>query len=370
MSRPVSLPLTKLPSLEEKRHSLETCVFCPKLCRSACPVSNAEPTETLTPWGKMSMSYFAANGSVAVEPTFAAPTWGCTGCHACKGSCDHKNDVASTLLTARAAFAKEGVAPAAAMKAIERFPEHQSATADAVHELSMLPVVDPASPTAVLVGCTYARGAIAAAKDAVSATAKIVERNVSLTKECCGLPLLLAGDPEGFKAQAQRFAESVRGKRELVVVDAGCAMALKVRYAEVGVTLEPRVEVFLERAMGALDRMKTIGTDEDVRYHDPCQLSRGLGVVEPPRAIRTKLLGKAPLEFPNNRGKSVCSGGGGLVPVTMPETAKTMAKTRTQEHDDAGGGKIVTACASSLLQFRRAGADAEDIASWINRGLA
>ena len=227
----------------------------------------------------------------------------------------------------------------------------------------------PNASTSVLVGCTYARGALPVAKDAVSATSKVVGGNVCLAKECCGLPLLLAGDAEGFKAQAERFAASVKGKRELVVVDAGCAMALRVRYAEVGVSLEPRVEHFLERAMSALGRMKKIGNGEKVRYHDPCQLSRGLGVVEPPRSILTKLLGEAPLEFPNNRGKSVCSGGGGLVPVTMPEAAKTMAKTRTDEHKEAGGGKIVTACASSLLQFRRAGAEAEDIATWIDRGL-
>lgn len=315
------------------------------------------------------MSYFAANGSVALEETFAAPTWGCTGCHACKSSCDHKNDVATTLLSARDAFMKEGIAPEGAKRTVKKFPEHREKTSEAVHELSMMPVVDPNASTSVLVGCTYARGALSVAKDAVSATSKVVGGNVCLAKECCGLPLLLAGDSAGFKAQAERFAASVKGKRELVVVDAGCAMALKVRYAEAGVALEPRVEHFLERAMGALGRMKTIGKGEKVRYHDPCQLSRGLGIVEPPRSILTKLLGEAPQEFPNNRGRSVCSGGGGLVPVTMPEAAKTMAKTRADEHNEAGGGKVVTACASSLLQFRRAGVDADDIATWVDRGL-
>ena len=52
------------PSWKHGRNA-RACVFCPKLCRSACPVSNAEPRETVTPWGKMSMAYFVANESVA-----------------------------------------------------------------------------------------------------------------------------------------------------------------------------------------------------------------------------------------------------------------------------------------------------------------
>ena len=56
--------MQKLPMLEDRRGTLEKCVFCPKLCRTACPVSNAIPRETLTPWGKMSMSYFVAQGDV------------------------------------------------------------------------------------------------------------------------------------------------------------------------------------------------------------------------------------------------------------------------------------------------------------------
>ena len=86
----------KLPLLEPARSKLETCVFCPKLCRSACPVSNAEPRETLTPWGKMSSAYFAARGDVPLDESFARPAWACTGCFACRGSCDHQNDVAGT----------------------------------------------------------------------------------------------------------------------------------------------------------------------------------------------------------------------------------------------------------------------------------
>jgi dimethylglycine catabolism B len=71
MPRPDDRPFRRLPTLAPLKDTLEKCVFCPKLCRSACPVSNAEPRETITPWGKMSMAYFAARGDVPLEESFA-----------------------------------------------------------------------------------------------------------------------------------------------------------------------------------------------------------------------------------------------------------------------------------------------------------
>jgi hypothetical protein len=37
----------------------------------------------------------------------------------------------------------------------------------------------------------------------------------------------------------------------------------------------------------------------------------------------------------------------------MPEASRSIADARLEEHERAGGGRIVTACASSLLAFRR-----------------
>ncbi|MEO7094874.1 MAG: (Fe-S)-binding protein, partial [Polyangiales bacterium] len=57
----------QLPLLGRRIPELETCAFCPKLSRAACPVSNADGRETTTPWGKMTAAYLVARD--AVEPT-------------------------------------------------------------------------------------------------------------------------------------------------------------------------------------------------------------------------------------------------------------------------------------------------------------
>src|ERR1700729_736359 len=128
MTRPALRPMRVLPVLEPRRDALEKCVFCPKLCRSACPVSNAKPRETITPWGKMSAAWMAAHGDVPVDGSHAAPAWACTGCFACRESCDHRNVVADVLLDARDALTQAGVAPAGARRTIARFPRHDART--------------------------------------------------------------------------------------------------------------------------------------------------------------------------------------------------------------------------------------------------
>jgi Fe-S oxidoreductase len=361
-------PLVTLPTLKERENELKLCVYCPKLCRASCPVSNAEPRETLTPWGKISTAYFVANESVPLDNAFAAPAWACTGCGACRDSCDHRNDVTGTLLDARDAMvhANANVVPAAARRVIDAFADHAAKNRQGVRELCAKSVVREDARDAVLVGCAYVNKARSEASDVIDAAAAFCDGGVAPIEECCGLPLLLAGDKIAFAKQASRVAEETKDAARIVVADAGCAQALRTRYREVGVMLSAKVITLVEVAAENLDRLACIHAQEEerVRYHDPCQLGRGLGIYEAPRIVLTRLLGRAPDEFDRSREHARCSGGGGLVPLTMPETASDIARARI----DGNNGRIVTACASSLLMFRKTGRAADDIATWIARG--
>jgi Fe-S oxidoreductase len=379
-----------LPMLEGRRDALEKCVFCPKLCRSACPVSNAEPRETITPWGKMSLAWMAAHGDVPVDGAHAAPAWACTGCFACRESCDHRNVTADVLIEARDALAQSGVAPTGARRAVARFLHHDAKTRVAAHSLAAhVARVSAGRPprvtrVAVLVGCAYLRAAPREAEDAVAAASAIAGGAVDVVDACCGLPLLHAGDAEGFAMQAREVARSLGRYERVLIADAGCAQALQQRYPRAGVTVSARLQTLVEAAADVLDRLGRVewtgAGSERVRWHDPCQLGRGLGVYEAPRLVLTRALGRAPEEMEERREGALCSGAGGLLPTTMPEVARGIADARMVAHARAGGGRVVTACASSLLALRRAarrarratgtGVAVDDLVTWIARALA
>lgn len=373
----------RLPLLAQHEDSLQRCGYCPKLCRATCPVAETEGRESVTPWGKMSAAWFMDRGNVPIEPDYASLAWACTGCHACTERCDHANRPAQVLVDARADLFGRGVAPAAAQAVVARFDELEAradaaaAVIDAGRGSGGTSEAGGAAGAAVLVGCAYLRDAPEVAADALAATevllGGVAGRRVTghLVRGCCGLPLLHAGDRNGFERAARRLAARVRNASELVVVDPGCARALLVEYPQLGVDIR-RPKLFADLAAEGTARMKVAPEGEasgPPRWHDPCQLGRGLGRYDEPRAVLEQVFGAVPHEFARAREAADCSGAGALLPVTRPETSAAIAESRIAEHRRLGGGTLVTGCASSLRRFRASGERAEDLATWVARGL-
>ncbi len=354
----------RLPMLAERRRALETCSYCPKLCRAACPVSNATAKETHIPWGKMSLAWFASRGDVPVEPAYAQPAWACTGCMACRESCDHRNPVADTLADARADFMGAGVAPPSATAVTRRHPERIMKLAAAIERLRASAGVSADATTAVLMGCGYALDAEEEGRDALAVLTRLLGK-VSLVDGCCGAPLLHAGDRAGFLSARRRIEDQV-GSAELVCVDPGCAVVFEPKPPPE--SARPRVMVQI--VADALDQLGRVDLgDAPVRWQDPCQLGRGLGVYQEPRRVLAHVLGREPDEFARTREQAVCAGSGGLLPVTMPAASRSIAQARLGEHDRLGGGSVVTGCASSLRRLRSVGARVMDIGTIIRRAL-
>src|SRR5262245_45714647 len=142
----------RLPLIAERRAALETCAYCPKLCRAACPVSNAEPREALIPWGKMTTMWQLGRGHVPNDAAHASLAWACSGCLACRERCDHRNPVAATLRDARADLVAVGLAPASATRSAERHPARRREVSERIAQLAVLPGVDASANVALLLG--------------------------------------------------------------------------------------------------------------------------------------------------------------------------------------------------------------------------
>jgi Fe-S oxidoreductase len=363
----------QLPLLERRKPELETCAFCPKLSRAACPVSNADGRETTTPWGKMSAAYLIARGAVEATSEQAWPPWACTGCFACREACDLKNDVAGTLLDARADLTAAGLAPKASNAAIERHTAREGELVTAIAEAieaarARGAVIESGASTRVLLGCFGPRLRDAATVDAIVAVSKLVGA-IDVVRGCCGSTLRLAGDREGFIAAARALKDKLVGCKTVIAIDAGCAHTITRRYDEVGASLEVDVVHVTELAARSLTRLRHVAIDGVVRYHDACHLGRGLGIYDPPRAVLSAILGRTPEEFARRRNEATCSGGGGLLPLTDRETSDAIADERLVQHHALGGGAIVTTCAASRKKLSRDGTTVYDFATLLARSL-
>src|SRR5262249_972789 len=145
---------------------------------------------------------------------------------------------------------------------------------------------------------------------------------------------------------------------------------LREVYPREGISVRPEVShlvEFLETFSGSLPQLHT--GRQPALYHDPCYLGRIGGVYEGPRRLLARVADVK--EFSRNRAESECSGGGGLVPKTMPTTARDMARRRLREVAASGAARVVTACPTCKKQLARAGQGIEvvDLVTFLARSL-
>ena len=334
-------------SLQVLRRAQELCEFCPKLCRFACPVSEAAGREALTPWGKVSL---AALTGRTPDASAALAFAGCTGCHRCSVYCAHDNDVPAILYAARSVAVRAGVAPPAWTALPARFSARghgESADLAAVR----LSLSGRSSGEALLfAGCDALAQGGQEVRDALFAAGEL-GAPLSLAPEgalCCGLKLVEGGHPELYEAHAARVRGFLPRKAvHLVFLQPGCARSAIERWPLPEGSKVEHVTTYLARALATVpDASWPAPLDEAFTWHDPCELARGLSELTAPRALLAASVRE--LSEPLRTGADTsCCGAAGLLPQTLPEVAAKVASDRRAEL----GGQAATsspACAAAL----------------------
>ena len=177
---------------------------------------------------------------------------------------------------------------------------------------------------------------------------------------CCGSPLYYSGFVHDFERNAQKFFDTIRpyGIRKIVSMIPACTYSLKLYYADLMEDFDFEVKHFVEIVHDRLknsNRKLKFPEKMRVTYHDPCQLSRYLGIVDEPRTILKNIDG---LEFvepePDQTGKwSTCCGGGGGLEITSPDLSEQVAQNRVSQLQETGASVIVTSCPFCLMQLRK-----------------
>ncbi len=173
---------------------------------------------------------------------------------------------------------------------------------------------------------------------------------------CCGGLLYYGGLREDFRQNAGRLCDQLksRGVKKIVGIVPSCTYTLRdlVPGAVTGWDIE--VKHFSETVLAALGSRDLRFPDRvKVTYHDPCQMSRYLDLVEAPRRIIEAIKGMELVEPPLTKGRwATCCGGGGGFEAVFPELSQMLAVNRARELADTGAEIIVTQCPGCIMQLR------------------
>jgi Fe-S oxidoreductase len=172
---------------------------------------------------------------------------------------------------------------------------------------------------------------------------------------CCGGILHYIGLEKEFARNAQSLYDKLkaRGVKRIIGIVPSCTYTLAELLPEhvPGYDLEVKhfLQVVLERIK---DRELRFPREVKMAYHDPCQLSRYLGLIEEPRSILKSIKGIELVEPGWTYGEwATCCGGGGGFEVVFPELSQILAANRAKELLETGAQIIVTHCPGCVMQL-------------------
>jgi len=185
---------------------------------------------------------------------------------------------------------------------------------------------------------------------------------LGIEEPCCGAPLEMIGSPEMAREQARRVVEALEsaGAETVITSCPTCFRELSVEYERIlgykpSFKVVPAVKYILELLDEGLISLEPAQAVK-IAYHDPCELSRHMDVVDEPR----KLLEMMGFQFvePEYAGrKTFCCGGGGMLKAENNDLSVKVATVRVNQLLKNGATMISTACPSCKASLQEAAAN-------------
>ena len=160
---------------------------------------------------------------------------------------------------------------------------------------------------------------------------------------CCGRPLKLSGEVDSAQKMID-YNKSLFEKHQIKTLVTSCPICLKVfreEYKLEGVEVLHHSEYILR--LMKQGRLKVrYASDATFTYHDPCELGRGCGIYDEPRAV-IEAVGE--LLEPAHTGKNALCCGSSVANTAIGDAQQlTIARSVAAELEATGAQTIVTAC--------------------------
>jgi len=331
---------SKTKYLQQYEKQMNMCIRC-AYCFEQCPVIKEIQWDTDGARGKVIMSYGLLTGDLKPSQYIADKVFRCTFCRDCLDKCPSKVDILKIIENARAELVKAGFASETHKYIINNI----KSTGNIYGDTEVI-YQNQQGTVPLFVGCQYL-GRPNKTKKYIKILQKLGIKPLVHEEICCGFPMDVLGFKEDYEKHKQEFKKKFPHD-EAIAFCPTCTVFLNEGH---DISTKHVLQVILEKLPKANLNMK-------VTYHDPCDFSRGLKIIEEPRKILEKL-GVEIVEMKNIKENSRCCGGGGGILMTDQELSNDIAKKRIREALDTGVDTLVTSCPTCETTLKKA---AQDIA--------
>ena len=177
---------------------------------------------------------------------------------------------------------------------------------------------------------------------------------------CCGFPLFITGQHDQLENLVKRLVDGYasRGVKTLIC-SCPCCVNIMSRDWPVfyGKELPFKIRHITQFVADAFKEGKLrIPRElrESVIYHDPCYLSRGVGVIEEPREVLRSIPGLTLLEFERHGLDSRCCGSGGAARKVFHDNAIAMGRLTIDEAVAKKADRLILSCPACYAKVNEA----------------
>lgn len=351
---------------------LDSCTQCGE-CLKNCPVQDVTGDASVSPPEKIrmfrefikstsglrSMLFGPREVDRKLLEEFTRAVYECTTCGACGETCTVGIDTQRLWPMLRREMVRRGLGPLGPQR---EMPAHVESTGNVYGK----PAAERFAPwfpegialaekakTGYYAGCTGAYEAQPMVRGDAIVLGAAGEPFTMLSAEeevCCGFPLFITGQFDLLEGLVRKLVAAYRARGvETLVCSCPCCVNMMAREWPLfnGGELPFRIRHITQYASRAMaeGRLELSGGFEGrAIYHDPCYLSRGVGVIREPREVLRGIPGLELVEFDRHGMDSRCCGAGGAARKVYHENAIAMGRLAIDEAWEKRADRLVLSC--------------------------
>jgi len=318
--------------IDDWKDELNICIRC-AYCFAGCPVFKELGWEADGARGKLVIAYGLMTGELEPSQYIADKLFQCTFCKDCLEQCSANVAIPDVITAMRSDLFDAGYTYKEGNELLDTIKESGNIFGEE------LKPPEYNEEKQVLLGCRLLERKEDSTKY-LELLKKLGIKPKTFDETCCGMPFAVLGDKKGFAEQQDKFRDSIPDKdKDIICICTTCIFFIQKSYPDLKAKYV--IDEILERLRDYTGEIKKL--NRTLTYHDPCNVARGMDMVDEPREIM-EMIGVELVEMPTSGKKAECCGGGGGLLASDNPLAEKMAEKRMKQALELGVDTLVTLC--------------------------